>query len=84
LESITSQGNRGCKPYFEKISARRTTPRNCAVFIVTNHSASKRFDSGLDRPTAITVEKLIDRDDAINERPIFADAQVHYGSRCSG
>jgi len=29
-------------------------------------------------PTAITVEKLIDRDDAINERPIFADAQVHY------
>ena len=29
-------------------------------------------------PTEITVENLIDRDDAINHRPIFADSQVHY------
>lgn len=29
-------------------------------------------------PTEITVEKLIDRDDARNNRPILADAQVHY------
>ncbi|MDP8221939.1 MAG: DUF366 family protein [Candidatus Lernaella stagnicola] len=29
-------------------------------------------------PTEITVEKLIDRDDAVHDRPIFAASQVHY------
>lgn len=29
-------------------------------------------------PTEITVEALIDRDDAVNNRPIYADSQVHY------
>jgi len=29
-------------------------------------------------PCRITVDALIDRDDAVNDRPIFADSQVHY------
>ncbi len=33
---------------------------------------------GFVSPCHITVEKLIDRDDAVNNRPIHAESQVHY------
>lgn len=33
---------------------------------------------GFISPCHITVEKLIDRDDAIHDRPIHADSQLHY------